>query len=97
MHRAAVTMLQDNPALKLRLLDTLARWQLRQGPWAQTLCDAWVEIISQSDWVRALEQSERGNQLRQASPLATILPNSVRYGIIRQVRALKNKSEMPHA
>jgi hypothetical protein len=34
--------------------------------------------------------SERGNQLRQASPLGTILPNEVRLGIIRKMRVLKD-------
>jgi hypothetical protein len=49
---------------------------------------AWVQIIQDRDWAAALEESERGNQLRQASPMATLLPNSVRLAIIRQVRDL---------
>ena len=91
MHRAAVRLLQENPALCSRLLQTLEHWRQRHDPWAQSLCDEWVEIITHSDWLRALEQSERGNQLRQASPMATILPNSERYEIIKHVRMLKDR------
>ena len=32
----------------------------------------------------------RAQELRQASPLATVLPENVRQGILAQVRLLKN-------
>ena len=43
----------------------------------------WVRILRERDWVTALGPNERGNQLRQASPLACSLPNERRLKIIR--------------
>ena len=50
----------------------------------------WQSILTSQNWSLALEETERGNQLRQASPMATILPNEVRPSIIRKVKALKD-------
>lgn len=86
MHREAVRMILANPALADRALATLSRWDTHVSPRSKPLRDAWVQIIQDRDWAAALEESERGNQLRQASPMATLLPNSVRLAIIRQVR-----------
>ena len=51
-----------------------------------------MQIIQDRNWAAALKETERGNQLRQASPLATLLPNSVRLAIISQVRDLEHDS-----
>lgn len=47
----------------------------------------WKVTIAQHDWTSAVEESERGNQLRQASTLAILLPTEVRLQIIRATRA----------
>lgn len=57
---------------------------------SKPLRDRWVRIINERDWGLATEESEVGNQLRQASPLAILLPNQVRFDIIRHVRELKD-------
>ena len=97
MHRAAVRLLQETPALQSRLLHTLERWNTMHDPWSQSLRDEWFSIITACDWERALEVSDRGNQLRQASPMATLLPNPVRYDIIRRVRFFKEHTSRTDA
>ncbi len=90
MHREAVQMIQADPALIGRALDILARWDKTMGVRSKPLRDRWVQIIQDKDWALAVEDSELGNQLRQASPMACLLPNDVRLGIIAQVRQLKD-------
>jgi len=79
-------MLQADPALAEKALATLKRWGGLGGQGVQPLRDRWADILSARDWSAALEESERGDQLRKASPLATLLPEVVRLAIIRQVR-----------
>lgn len=86
MHREAVRMIVADPSLAKKALAILARWDGHASLRSKPLRDQWVQIISELDWDRALEESERGNQLRQASPLAILLPNDVRLGIIRSIK-----------
>ena len=90
MHREAVRMVIDNPDLETRLLQTLDRWSQTIDRSTITLLADWYDIIRDRQWDRALAITERGNQIRQASPMATLLPNHVRLDIIRQMRKLKD-------
>ncbi len=90
MHREAVRMLQADPALAEKALSILKRWDGHVSGCSKTLRDRWWQIITERDWDAALEESERGNQLRQASPLAILLPNGVRLEIIRMIRKEKD-------
>lgn len=89
MHKEAVRMLRDNPALTQNALSTLERWRSGADPRSFPLMDEWRRILLEGDWDSALEETERGNQLRQASPLSTLLPNDVRLNIISEVKNLK--------
>lgn len=93
MHKHAVQMLKDDPSLAARAFDALERWDKTMSTHSKPLKDRWVQIIRDKDWSLATEDSELGNQLRQASPLAILLPNDVRLGIISQVRKLKDSSD----
>jgi hypothetical protein len=88
MHQEAVRLLKLDPALASRALQTLARWRESGDPRTRPLWDEWEGIILASDWDAAVEKSERGNQLRQASPLATLLPADTRAQIIAFVKSL---------
>lgn len=90
MHREAVQMLLADPSLADKAMSILARWDTHVCGRSKPLRDQWVRIISDRDWSRALEESERGNQLRQASPLAILLPSKVRLEIIRSIRMEKD-------
>ncbi|PPC80749.1 MAG: hypothetical protein CTY39_10995 [Hyphomicrobium sp.] len=93
MHQEAVRMLQEAPSLAARALDALARWDKTMGVRSKPLRDRWIQIINEQDWALATEESELGNQLRQASPLAILLPNQTRFNIIRRVRKLKDAAK----
>lgn len=84
-------MIQNDPSLADKALSILMRWDTHVSSCSKPLRDKWVQIIRERDWALATEESERGNQLRQASPMAVLLPNSVRFEIIRKVRTLKDQ------
>lgn len=82
-------MILADPFLERKALGILARWGSHVCDRSKPLRDQWAKIIEEHDWALALEESERGNQLRQASPLAIILPNDVRLKIISSIKAEK--------
>ncbi|WP_200912631.1 hypothetical protein [Acidovorax sp. Leaf84] len=86
LHEEAVRMIQADPSLAHRALAILERWSERGSRHAKLVRDRWVEIIKAGDWAAALEESERGQQLRQASPMACLVPDDVRLRIIRSVK-----------
>lgn len=90
MHLEAVQMIHHDPALADKALAILARWDTHVSSRSKPLRDRWVQIIKERDWALAVEDSELGNQLRQASPMACLLPNDVRLAIIAQMRQLKD-------
>lgn len=94
MHQEAVRMVEADPSLSDRLLKILANWDTHVCSRSRPLRERWVQIVRERNWSLAIEESELANQLRQASPMAGLLPSSVRFGIIRQVRAEK---EQQHA
>lgn len=89
LHREAVNLLKHDPSMAKRALDTLQRWRTTGDPRTFKLLDEWERIIQGVHWNEALEESERGNQLRQASPLTTLLPTETRLRIIAEVKRLK--------
>lgn len=93
MHIEAVRMLRTDPSLALQLLATLHRWKETADPRILPLFDAWQRILEQSDWAAALSDSQRGTQLRQASPMATLLDQRTRLHIIREVGLLAAQSQ----
>lgn len=91
MHREAVRMLRDDPGLVNKALSTLERWRSNGDPRSFVLMDEWRRILLECDWSAAVQETERGNQLRQASPLSTLLPDEVRLSIISKVKAMKQR------
>ncbi len=89
MHQEAVRMLQADPSLADRALAILDRWDAHVCSSSRPLRERWVQIIAERDWAVALDTSEVGNQLRQASPLSCLLPDEVRLIILAQVREEK--------
>ena len=61
----------------------------RKTPWK--LCN---DSIRLRDWVTALGANEYGNQLRQASPLACLLPTERRLEIIRATATHRNQLQL---
>lgn len=86
MHRKAVSMVRADPALIEKALGILSRWDGVVDSNSKPLRDEWVRILKTQNWSLALEESDRGNQLRQASPMAILLPQKVRLQIIQDVK-----------
>jgi hypothetical protein len=51
--------------------------------------DEWSVILHRRAWRRALSHTRRSKELRQASPLTTVLPPEVRQRIIAEAQRLK--------
>lgn len=92
MHREAVRLLREDPSLVERLEQTLARWKQRDDPNSRPLLKRWNRIVAERDWGAAIADTEDARQLRQASPLSTLLPQETRLAIIRKVKALKERA-----
>lgn len=84
--RAAVEVLKCEPALASRALATLDHWQRVAPAGSQALRDEWREIMVTGAFDRALALNDRGQQLRQASPLGRVLPAALRLKIIRSCK-----------
>ena len=96
MHQAAVKLISADPRLVGRAQATLARWMTKGDQRTAPLWQQWAQILANRDWARALEDSEAGRQLRQASPLSTLLPQEQRLEIIREVSHLKALTRSEH-
>lgn len=92
MHEEAVRLLREDPSLVARLEQTLARWSTRDDPNSRPLLQRWIDIVAARDWAAATADTEEARQLRQASPMATLLPQQTRLDIIRKVKALKERA-----
>lgn len=88
MHQEVVRMVRADPSLEARALEILERWDTTASIRSKPLRDEWKRIIAERDWELAVEESDRGQQLRQASPMAILLPEQVRLDIIKSARAM---------
>jgi transcriptional regulator with XRE-family HTH domain len=89
LHQEAVRLMRKQPELISQAVETLERWRSGGKSNSQFLWDEWSIILHRRAWRRALSHTRRGKELRQASPLATVLPREVRQRILDQVSALK--------
>lgn len=83
LHRAIADRLRSDPALIEIARDNLDRWSLANGR-SQPYWDAWREILNRPvEEVAALlvEESERMDALRQATPFAGVLTPAQRWAI----------------
>jgi len=87
LHEAAVGRLTERPELAVRALDVLSRWDSRGDVHSQPLLREWRRIIVSGDWALAVERTDRGQQLRQASPLPFVLDPVERDAINRRFRS----------
>jgi hypothetical protein len=84
-----VRLVKADPALVLQAQDTTKRWLATGDPRSANLWREWQNILSAGSWRKALGRTRRAQQLRQASPLVTVLPEEVRRRILNQVNELK--------
>jgi transcriptional regulator with XRE-family HTH domain len=94
LHKEAIRLMQSNPALIQTAIENLAKWRTSPNKHSEFLWDEWSVILHRRDWRRALSTTRRGKELRQASPLPTILPPEVREDVLRQVHQIKQGIEL---
>jgi len=89
LHEEAVRLVQQQPALLDKAQATLSRW-LGGGPSnASALWQEWQGILERRSWRKVLGRTRRAQELRQASPLITVLPAAVRERVLAEVGQLK--------
>ena len=89
LHQEAVRLMRKQPELIQQALDTLDRWRQEGSSHSQFLWDEWSVILHRRAWRRALSQTKRAKELRQASPLTVVLPPEVRQRILDEVQRVK--------
>jgi transcriptional regulator with XRE-family HTH domain len=89
LHQEAVRLMKKNPALIQKALDTLSRWRNHGSSNSQVLWDEWSVILQRRTWRRALSNTQRSRELRQASPLPIVLPASTRQRILEEAQRLR--------
>lgn len=94
LHEAAVRLAKHNPSLLQRAQDTTARWLANGDPRSAVLWREWQRILSAQAWRKVLSRTRHAQQLRQSSPLVTVLPEEVRLQILKEVRELRSGVEL---
>lgn len=90
LHKEAIRLVEADPALLKRAVRTLSGWQASEkGSRSKPLWDEWATILAGRKWRKVLSRTRHAQELRQASPLPTVLPERVRRDVLDQVRALR--------
>lgn len=89
LHEQAVRLVRADPELVQQAQDTLQRWLSAGDSRSSGLWREWQDILLHRSWRKVLGRTRRAQELRQASPLVTLLPADVRRAVLSQVRALK--------
>ncbi|WP_296511266.1 helix-turn-helix transcriptional regulator [Rhodoferax sp.] len=90
LHAAAVRLVKEDGALRDKASQVVQKW-LHDDPTSRSapLWQEWQAILKTGAFRKAAGRSVRAQQLRQASPLATILPAEMRLSILNEVSQLK--------
>jgi hypothetical protein len=89
MHEEAVRQIQSHPALLQQAQDTLERWLQSGNSRSSGLWRQWQGILRDGKWRKVLNHTRRAQELRQASPLVTVLSAPERQRILDEVNELK--------
>jgi len=89
LHEEAVKLVRADPSLIRDASKTLERWLGAGESRSTSLWREWQDILQRRQWRKVLGRSRRAQELRQASPLVTVLPDAVRVDVLDQVRRLK--------
>lgn len=89
LHIQAVKAVKTNPILLQQVQETLKRWLTKEDSRSYGLWLEWELILQKRAWRKVLGHSNHAQQLRQASPLVTILTDDERRHILQQANVLK--------
>ena len=94
LHEKALLLAKADPALVQQAQDTLQSWLAKGNARSAVLWREWAGILEARAWSKVLGRTRHAQQLRQTSPLVTILPEEVRQDILQQVISLKQGIEL---
>lgn len=91
LHAAGMEMVKRDSTMRARALATVDQW-LANDPKSRSapLWLEWKRILTEKAYRVVLGRSSRSQQLRQASPIPTLLPNEDRLAILEQLVKLKS-------
>ncbi|HEX7638444.1 MAG TPA: helix-turn-helix transcriptional regulator [Burkholderiaceae bacterium] len=89
LHEEAVRLAKADPGLVDKARETATRWLAKEDSRSASLWREWLDILQAGTWRKALGRTRHAQQLRQASPLVTVLPEDARRRILRQVSELR--------
>lgn len=89
LHEEAVRRVKADPALLQAAKAVTERWLESGDSRSASLWLEWLQILDAGTWRKVLGGSRNAQQLRQASPLVTVLPEDVRQAILKQVGSLR--------
>ena len=97
LHKEALRLMAKQHELVQQAMETLDNWRAKGNSRSRFLWDEWAVILHRKSWRKALAHTRNAKELRQASPLPTILPPEVRQSVLEQERALKRGVMLGHA
>lgn len=90
LHDEAVRLVKADPDLRQAAKDTVRRWLETGDPRSAPLWQEWLAILTTGTWSKVLRNTRHAQQLRQASPLVTVLPRQLRQRVLDEARQLKS-------
>jgi hypothetical protein len=87
LHRLVAHKVRQDESLLLKAQSVLDHWHQTASPRTFLYLDAWQSLLDQGVHAclqGAIEESERGDALRQASPLACLLTPQERFAFLKQ-------------
>jgi transcriptional regulator with XRE-family HTH domain len=89
LHQEAVRLMKKQPELVDQAMAVLDDWRKSGPSHSRFLWDEWSVILHRRAWRKALSHTARSQELRQASPVTSVLPQETRQRILNEVRQLK--------
>lgn len=92
LHQLVAEKVRQDQSLLLKAQAVLNHWHQTASPRTFVYLDAWQNLLDQgldACLAGATEASERGDALRQASPLACLLTSRERFAFLKQWKAAR--------
>ena len=92
LHKAAVKAIKEDDHLALVAAEIAQLW-IRNTPDSRSmpLWSAWVDMIEKRHFADAIAWTDKGQQLRQASPLPHVLEEAVKRHILDETSELRER------
>lgn len=98
LHAAGMELVKRDDEARIRAIHTVSRW-LSDDPTSRSapLWLEWKQILLDKRYRKVMGRSSHSQQLRQASPIPTLLPQVDRLKILEQMIELKNGVKIDHS